>query len=175
MSEKTTGRGLIQIYTGDGKGKTTAALGLAIRATGHGMRVGFIQFLKSEACGEHLFTSRYPAFEIVQISTESSFTKAREPMSEEVQQTLVYAEEQMLGGGYDLLILDEIFIAIRKGLITTEQVLALLEKKPESVELVLTGRYAPAEVVEQADLVTEMRMIKHPLNQGIGARPGIEY
>jgi cob(I)alamin adenosyltransferase len=81
----------------------------------------------------------------------------------------------MLSGRYDLLILDEIFVAIQKGLITTEQVLDLLEKKPESVELILTGRYAPAKVVERADLVTEMRMIKHPFNQGIAARCGIEY
>ncbi len=174
MAEKTN-RGLIQIYTGDGKGKTTAALGLAIRAVGHGMRVSFIQFLKSEPCGEHFFVSRYHPFDIVQISAEDSFSKSREQMGEEAQQTLAYAEEQVLSGRYDLLILDEIFVAIHKGFITTEQIMNLLEKKPESVELVLTGRYAPAKVVERADLITEMRMIKHPFNQGIAARRGIEY
>ena len=174
MSEKTN-KGLIQVYTGDGKGKTTAALGIAIRAAGHGMRVGFIQFLKSEPCGEHLFMSRCHAFDIVQISAGDNFTKSQGQLSEEVQRTLAYAEELMLSGRYDLLILDEIFVAIQKGLVTTEQVLDLLEKKPESVELVLTGRYAPAKVVERADLVTEMRMIKHPFNQGIAARCGIEY
>lgn len=172
---KRTDNGLIQVYTGDGKGKTTAALGLAIRAAGHGMRVGFLQFLKSEPCGEHLFMSQYHAFDIIQIGAGSGFTKSREQLSEEAQRTLAYAEEQMLNKGYDLLILDEILVAIHKGLITTQQVLDLLDKKPSSIELVLTGRYAPPEVVERADLVTEMHMIKHPFNQGIAARCGIEY
>jgi cob(I)alamin adenosyltransferase len=174
MAEKTN-KGLIQVYTGDGKGKTTAALGLAVRAAGHGMRVGFTQFLKSEPCGEHLFISRYHAFDIVQIGAGDSFTKPQEQLNEEAQQILAYAEEQMLSGRYDLLILDEIFIAIHKGLITIQQVLDLLEKKPVSLELILTGRYAPPEIVQRADLVTEMHMIKHPFNQGICARPGIEY
>ena len=174
MAEKTN-KCLIQVYTGDGKGKTTAALGLAIRAAGHGMRVGFIQFLKSEPCGEHLFMSRYHAFDIIQIGAGSGFTKSQEQLSEEAQRTLAYAEEQMLNGGYDLLILDEIFVAIHKGLITTQQVLDFLDKRLSSIELVLTGRYAPPEVVGRADLVTEMHMIKHPFNQGIAARCGIEY
>ena len=172
---KETNKGLIQVYTGNGKGKTTAALGLAMRAAGHGMRVGFIQFLKSEPCGEHLFVSRYHPFNIVQIATGDNFTKSREELNEEAQRTLAYAEEQMLSGRYDLLVLDEILVAIHKGLISTEQVLDLLEKRPGSVELILTGRYTPPEIVQRADLVTEMRMIKHPFNQGIHARPGIEY
>jgi len=174
MAEKAN-KGLVQVYTGDGKGKTTAALGLAIRAAGHGMRVGFIQFLKSEPCGEHLFVSQCHAFDIVQISAGDSFTKPREQLSAEAQQTLAYAEEQMLSGRYDLLVLDEIFVAIHKGLIATQQVLDLLGKKPSSVELILTGRYAPPEIVQRADLVTEMRLIKHPFDQGIPARCGIEY
>ncbi len=174
MAEKIN-RGLIQIYTGDGKGKTTAALGLAMRATGQGMRVGFIQFLKSEPGGEHFFISRCHAFDITQISTGDSFTASREQLSEEAQRTLAYAEEQMLSGRYDLLILDEVFVAIHKGLITIQQVLDLLDKKSASIELVLTGRHAPMEIVQRADLVTEMRMIKHPFNQGIAARCGIEY
>lgn len=174
MPEKTN-KGLIQVYTGDGKGKTTAALGLAIRAAGHGMRVGFIQFLKSEPCGEHLFVSRYHPFDIAQTGKGDNFTKSREELNEEAQRTLAYAEEQMLSGRYDLLVLDEILVAIHKGLISTEQVLDLLEKKSGSVELILTGRYALPEIVQRADLVTEMRMIKHPFNQGIRARLGIEY
>ncbi len=174
MSERID-KGLIQVYTGDGKGKTTAALGLAIRAAGHGMKVGFIQFIKSEPCGEHLFMSRYHPFEIVQMSIGDSFTKPQEKLSEEAKRTLAYAEEQMLNGGYDLLILDEILVAIHKGLITSQQLLDLLEKKPSYVELVLTGRDAPPEVIERADLVSEMHMIKHPFNQGIAARCGIEY
>ncbi len=172
---ETIRKGLIQVYTGNGKGKTTAALGLAMRASGQGMKVGFIQFLKGEPCGEHSFVSRYHAFDVVQISTGDSFTKPREQLREEAQLTLTYAEEQMLSGKYDLIILDEIFVAIHKGLVTTQQAMNLLDKRPGSVELVLTGRYAPPEIVERADLVTEMHMIKHPFSKGITARRGIEY
>ena len=174
MAEKTT-RGLIQVYTGDGKGKTTAALGLAMRAAGHEMKVAFIQFLKGEPYGEHLFISQHHTFDIVQISVGSSFTKSKEQLAPEAQQTLAYAEEAMLSGDYDLVILDEILVAINLGLITTQQVLDLLAKKPDSLELVLTGRKAPPEIVQRADLVTEMRMVKHPFSEGIGARRGIEY
>jgi cob(I)alamin adenosyltransferase len=174
MSEEGE-RGLIQIYTGEGKGKTTAALGLALRAVGQGMRVGFIQFLKGEPCGEHFFVSRYHPFDIVQISAGDVFTKSREQLKLEAQRTLGYAEEQMLSGRYDLLILDEILIAIHKGLIATKQVLDLLEKKPASLELILTGRHAPSALVQKADLVTEMRMIKHPFEKGVSARVAIEY
>lgn len=173
MANKT--RGLIHVYTGDGKGKTTAALGLAMRAAGRGMRVSFIQFLKGELYGEHLFVSQHCPFEIKQLSSGSSFAKSEQQLREEAQQTLEYAEEQMLSGSFDLVVLDEVFVAIHKGLITTEQLTDLLSKKPESVELVLTGRNAPLEIIQQADLVTEMRNVKHPLNKGIQARPGIEY
>ncbi|MBI4302809.1 MAG: cob(I)yrinic acid a,c-diamide adenosyltransferase [Chloroflexi bacterium] len=174
MAERTN-NGLIQVYTGDGKGKTTAALGLAIRAAGHGMRVGFIQFLKGTPSGEHLFMLRYHAFDIIQIGAGSGFTKSREQLSEEAQRTLAYAKVQMLSGRYDLLILDEVFVAIHKGLVTTKQVLDLLNEKPESVELVLTGRHAPPEIVRQADLATDVRKVKHPFDKGIRARVGIEY
>ena len=168
-------RGLVQVYTGDGKGKTTAALGLAMRASGQGKKVAFIQFLKNEPCGEHFFTSQYHPFEIVQLGTEDCFTAPREKLKEEAQKVLDLAEQRMLSGEYDLLILDEISVAIYRGLITTEQVISLLEKKPDNLELVLTGRYAPAEIIKRADLVTEMRAIKHPLRSGVKARRGIEY
>jgi cob(I)alamin adenosyltransferase len=168
-------RGLIQIYTGDGKGKTTAALGLAMRATGQGMKVTFIQFLKGIPAGEHLFATQHHPFDIVQISVGDSFKKSNEQLGQEVQQTLAFAEKEMLSGKYDLVILDEIFVAISQSLISTEQVLALLDKKPDSVELVLTGRNAPKEIVQRADLVTEMLMIKHPYTEGTNGRRGIEY
>ena len=168
-------RGLIQVYTGDGKGKTTAALGLALRAAGQGMRVGFIQFIKGETCGEHRFVSRYHPFEIVQMGGGGRRAGSGDEPSAAARHTLSYAREQMLSGRYDLLVLDEVLVAIRKGLITTQAVLDLMAARPDAVELVLTGRDAPPEIVARADLVTEMRLIKHPFQKGIAARAGIEY
>jgi len=167
--------GLILVYTGDGKGKTTAALGMAMRATGQGRKVAFIQFLKGESYGEHMFVSQYHPFDIIQISIGSSFNKPKEQLKQEAQRTLTCAEEQMLSGKYDLIILDEVFVAIYKSLITSAQVMGFLDKKPAAIDLLLTGRKAPAEIIQRANLVTEMLMIKHPYNEGIGARRGIEY
>lgn len=172
---ENNGKGLVHVYTGDGKGKTTAALGLAIRAAGQGMKVAFIQFIKGEPCGEHIFVKQYHPFEIVQISSGDSFQKSKQQLSQEAQQTLTYATEQILSGNYDLVVLDEIFVAINQGLITTKQVLDLLDSKPATVELVLTGRNAAPEITQRADLVTEMLMIKHPFTGGTNARRGIEY
>jgi len=168
-------KGLIQIYTGDGKGKTTAALGQALRASGRGFRIVVVQFMKGTPSGELFFISKYPAFEIVQTSTGNSFNKSTEQLREEAQYAIAYSEEKMLSGKYDLIVLDEVLTATNRGLVSTEQVLDLLDKKPEQVELVLTGRKAPTEIVKRADLVTEMLMIKHPFTQGIAARQGIEY
>jgi len=174
MVEKDS-KGLVHVYTGDGKGKTTAALGLAIRAVGQGMKVAFIQFVKGLPCGEHFFAKQYNPFEIIQISIGESFKKSKEQLSQEARQTLAYAEQEIASGKYDLVILDEIFVAITQGLITVKQVLDLLDAKPGSVELVLTGRKAPPEIIQRSDLVTEMLMIKHPLTEGTSARRGIEY
>jgi cob(I)alamin adenosyltransferase len=174
MVEKN-GTGLVHVYTGDGKGKTTAALGLSMRAAGQGMRVAFIQFIKGKTCGEHLFAKNYKPFEIVQMSVGDSFKKSKEQLSQEALQTLAYAEQEISSGKYDLVVLDEIFVAISQGLITTKQVLELLDSKPVSLELVLTGRNAPPEIAHRADLVTEMLMIKHPFTEGTSARRGIEY
>ena len=172
---KRDSKGLIQVYTGDGKGKTTAALGLALRTVGQGMKVIVIQFVKgNRTCGEHLFASKYHHFDIVQLSTNSRFNQTIEELHLTAERTLAFAEETMLGGIYDMVILDEIFIAVRKGLITTEQVKNLMGKKPEGVELVLTGRGASEEIIQQADLVTEMTAVKHPLSSGITVRRGIE-
>ena len=174
MVEKDS-KGLVHVYTGDGKGKTTAALGLAMRAVGQGMKVAFIQFLKGQPCGEHFFVSQYHPFEIVQIGSGDIFKTPKEQLSQEAQQTLAYTEQQILSGKYDLVILDEILVAISQGFITIKQVLDLLDSKPSSVELVLTGRKAPPEIVQRADLVTEMLLIKHPFTEGTDARRGIEY
>jgi cob(I)alamin adenosyltransferase len=172
---ENNGKGLVHVYTGDGKGKTTAALGLAIRAAGQGLKVSFIQFIKGEPCGEHLFINQYKPFEIVQMSIGDSFKKSKKQLIQETQQTLAYASQEILSGKYDLVVLDEIFVAISQGLIDVKQVQELLDSKPASVELVLTGRNAPPEISQRADLVTEMLMIKHPFTDGTTARRGIEY
>jgi cob(I)alamin adenosyltransferase len=174
MVEKN-GKGLVHVYTGDGKGKTTAALGLAMRAAGQGMKVAFIQFIKGQPCGEHLFVKQYHPFEITQISVGDSFKKPKKQLSHEAQQTLTFAEEEIHSSKFDLVVLDEIFVAINQGFITIKQVLDLLDSKPASVELVLTGRNAAPEIMQRADLVTEMLMIKHPFTNGTLARRGIEY
>jgi len=169
-------KGLIQVYTGNGKGKTTAALGLALRVVGQKMKVIIIQFVKGDrTCGEHLFAEQYPLFDIVQLNTGDSFTQTLDELRPVTEQTLSLAEEALTKGDYDVVILDEIFVALSKRLITTSQVIDLISKKPEKVELILTGRGAPQEVIQRADLVTEMIAVKHPFDRGITARRGIEY
>ncbi len=168
-------QGLIQIYTGDGKGKTTAALGLATRAAGHGMKVIFIQFMKGEEGGEHFFSRDFKPFEIVQFGKGDLFRKSDAELAAESLQAYQFAEKALTGGDYDMVILDEIFIAHWRGLLSLQQILDLVKKKPANVELVMTGRKAPQEIVKLADLVTEMLMIKHPFTEGVDQRKGIEY
>ena len=168
-------RGYIQVYTGNGKGKTTAALGLALRAAGRGMRVAVIQFLKGETSGEQLFADKYHPFEIIQLNKGNCFRQTFSELRPITGQTLSLAEEKLAKGDYDIIVLDEIFTAVSRELITTAQVIDLLDKKPETVELVLTGRKAPPEVIERADLVTEMAVVKHPFSEGVKGRKGIEY
>jgi cob(I)alamin adenosyltransferase len=174
MSDKTR-VGLIQIYTGDGKGKTTAALGLALRAVGRGFRVCFIQFCKGKLSGEHLFVEKYPVFEILFRGNSDLFTSPESVLTEEAQNTLKLAEEKILSGQYDLIVLDEINIAIYRNFITATEVLKLLDKKPAKLEIVMTGRSAHEDLIKRADLVTEMMPIKHPYSQKIPARIGIEF
>ena len=168
-------KGLIQVYTGDGKGKTTAALGQALRAAGQGMKVIVIQFLKGERGGEHIFAEKCGAFEIKQFSAGNIFTKSDEQLREEALAALRFAGETVKGGKYDMVVLDEIFIAHWRGLISLQHILDLIKEKPPQVELVLTGRKAPPEVIKEADLVSEVLMIKHPFNEGVKQRRGIEY
>jgi len=168
-------RGLIQVYTGDGKGKTTAALGLALRACGHGMSVIFIQFVKGIPTGEHTFVARYHPFEIAQIGKGDCFTKDMKTLESEALEALEFAREQISSNKYDMVVLDEILIALHINLLSLKDVMDLIDKKPESVELVLTGRNAPQEIIDRADLVTEMRLVKHPFNAGITGRRGIEF
>ena len=169
-------KGLVHVYTGDGKGKTTAALGLALRAVGQDFSVIVIQFLKGDSeCGEHFFTSKHQPFEIVQFTEGNCFVLSEEQLRRDVAKTMEFITETIVSCRYQMIVLDEIFIAIRRGLLELSKVIDLIRNKPDSVELVLTGRNAPAEIMELADYVTEMKMKKHPYSKGIAARKGIEH
>ena len=169
-------KGLVHIYAGDGKGKTTAALGLALRATGQDFKVIVIQFLKGDhGCGEHLFASKYQPFEIVQFTNGNCFTLPEEQLKEDVEKTFDFIKDTMASEKYQMVILDEIFAAMGRGLLETARVIEMIQSKPDSIELVLTGRNPPPEIMELADYITEMQMKKHPFTRGIKARKGIEY
>ncbi|HEY6873530.1 MAG TPA: cob(I)yrinic acid a,c-diamide adenosyltransferase [Geobacteraceae bacterium] len=171
-------QGQIQVYTGNGKGKTTAALGLALRAAGRELMVCMIQFMKGGGpYGEHLAAPRLaPYLTIVQTGREG-WVNRENPDPEDVRlahEALTMAERALTEGRYDLVILDEINGAVSFGLIGVDEVIALLARKPVAVEVVLTGRNAHERVIEAADLVTEMREIKHYYKAGVPARIGIE-
>ena len=169
-------RGLVQVYSGHGKGKTTAALGLALRAAGHGLKVIVVQFMKDEPqTGEQLFANRYHPFEVVAPAEDRGSVASADEMSSLMEQTLARSRDILLQGGYQVVILDEVLTALDLGYLAESEVLGLMAHKPGAVELVLTGRRAPAEIVRQADLVTEMLMIKHPSAEGIERRKGIDY
>jgi len=171
-------RGLIQVYTGEGKGKTTAALGLALRASGHGLRSCIVQFMKGwPDYGELEALKHQPNVEIMRFGRQQ-FVDPESPSEEDVhqaEQALEAAREALTGGRCDIVILDEINVALGFKLISLEDVLGLMEAKPPKVELVMTGRRAHPQVVRRADLVTEMVNVKHPFANGIEGRPGIEY
>ena len=169
-------RGYIQVYTGDGKGKTTAALGLAVRASGHAMHTYIGQFMKAQYSGEKEALRGHPFIAIEQYG-DTTFLRREDVTSEHrarAQEGLERVRQAMLSEQYDIVVLDEINTAIWFGLVTLEQVLALLDQKPGYLELVLTGRRAPQEIIDRADLVTEMRQIKHYYEQKVPARTGIE-
>jgi cob(I)alamin adenosyltransferase len=170
--------GLVQVYTGDGKGKTSAAFGLALRAIGRNLRVYIIQFIKGGFdYGELYVLNKLPNLTLRAFG-RGKFVTAKPPEAVDVklaQEALTLAKEVVQSEEYDLVILDEVNIAIDLKLIDLEEVLKLIKGKPEKVELVLTGRHAPNEIVKVADLVTDMKEIKHPFNKGVQARKGIEY
>ena len=171
------GLGLVQVYTGPGKGKTTASLGLAFRATGRGLEVLMIQFLKPpENYGEHLAAEKVPNFTILPLGLDHMLSKVPKEIDIKIaHETLQRAKEEIYSGKYDLVILDEINNTMSWKLLGPDEVIEMLKGRPDHVEIVLTGRGAPKEIVEYADLVTEMTMIKHPFDKGVGARKGIEY
>ena len=171
-------KGLVQVYTGDGKGKTSAAFGLALRAIGRGLKVYIIQFIKGGFdYGELYVVDKLPNITLKAFG-RGKFVTQQPPSEEDVrfaEEALQLAEKTIKSGEYDLVILDEINVALNLKLISLEKVLELIKGKPKHVELVLTGRYAPKEVIDAADLVTEMREVKHPFKKGCQAREGIEF
>jgi len=169
--------GLIQIYTGDGKGKTTAALGLALRAYLHGFKVAFVQFMKGTRYGEDKIPKMLPGFHFEKFGRKE-FVDPKNPNPkdiEEARKAFNRCKELAFSGNFDLIVMDEINVAMDFGLISVDEVLSFLKNRPPNVELVLTGRYAPKPVVEIADLVSEIKEVKHPYTKGIPARRGIEY
>jgi cob(I)alamin adenosyltransferase len=170
-------KGRIHVYTGDGKGKTTAAFGLAMRAAGRGLSVLIIQFMKGcSECGEIISAKRLPGILVEQFGTED-FIDAERISEKDCRLALKgmeRAKKAMLKKEADLLILDEINVAVHFGLLSAEQVLELIDAKPAGMELVLTGRYAKPAIIRRADYVTEMKSKKHPFKSGQEARDGIE-
>ena len=172
---------MVVIFTGDGKGKTSAALGVAFRAAGHKMYVSIVQFIKgANPTGEARASERL-APELEFASLGSGFVNCcgdTKPLSEHkmaAAQALDLARQRIQSGSWDIVVLDEINTAVALGLIEVQEVLELLAKKPPKLHVILTGRSARPEVIEAADLVTEMRNIKHPYDRGIPAQKGIDY
>ncbi|MFH1366399.1 MAG: cob(I)yrinic acid a,c-diamide adenosyltransferase [Patescibacteria group bacterium] len=168
---------MIQIYTGEGKGKTTAALGLALRALGQGKKVCLVQFMKKGDFGEIKSFKKLKNMTVRQFGRRSfvSFKKPNSVDRKEAAKGLVFASQAIARKIFNVIILDEINVAISYGLISEGAVLASLKKVPLSTEVVLTGRGARAKLIKRADLVTEMKAVKHYYNQGIRARKGVEY
>jgi cob(I)alamin adenosyltransferase len=178
MTEKPLTSGLVEIFTGSGKGKTSAALGVALRALGHGLRVHIVFFMK----GGYPYGERNMLPQLPNVSFQSfgheHFVDPQNVTAEEREQAreaLQAATTAISSGKFDLVVLDEVNVAVAWKLIEVEELLKLIDRKPQNVELILTGRYADQRLIERADLVTEMMEIKHPYQKGIKARKGIEY
>jgi cob(I)alamin adenosyltransferase len=183
MATKKDRRGLVIVYTGDGKGKTTAALGLAVRAAGNGFRVLFLQFIKGQwKTGEsQAVRALAPNMELVRMGKGFTIERLRDkriPMEEHEQaaaDAFARAGEVVRSNAYDMIVLDELLGSIKAGLVPLDNVLQLIRDKPPTLHLVMTGRGAPQALIDAADLVTEMTPIKHPYDQGIKAQRGIEF
>jgi len=178
MTKPKLKKGLVQVYTGNGKGKTSAAFGLALRAIGRGLKVYIIQFIKGGFdYGELYVVDKLPNLKLKAFG-QGKFVTQFPPSKKDVEiakEALELAKKIVKSGEYDIVILDEINVAMSLRLIKTEEVVNMIKEKPKNVELVLTGRYAPKEIIDIADLVTEMKEIKHPFQKGISPRKGIEF
>lgn len=177
-------KGLIQIYTGSGRGKTTAAFGLALRAVGQGLSVCILQFMKPTdfETGEMRAGKKLaPGLTVKQFGDSLVWGRGKpkratdEAMKKVTKEALEFAQKVFQESAYDVVVLDEILTAVHVNLLTLQDLQTLLSQKPASLEVVLTGRETPQELIEDADLVTEMVEVKHPFKKGMGARRGIEY
>jgi cob(I)alamin adenosyltransferase len=172
-------KGLVQVYTGGGKGKTTAALGLALRAAGHGYRTVIIQFMKGQiSYGELKAAKKFRGLIKIIQAGRKEFVSKKNPAQIDIamaQKAVALAKEVMEKAEADILVLDEINCALDFGLVGLNQVLELIKKKPKNMELVLTGCWANKKLIQLADLVTEMKPIKHYYTRGVKARKGMEF
>jgi cob(I)alamin adenosyltransferase len=178
LNKELLKKGYVQVYTGNSKGKSTAALGLAFRAMGRGLKTYVGQFMKGQKYGELKSAEMcQPYITIEQYGKDTFIHVKNPPLAEDVQMAqegLAKAKKVMLSGEYDIIVFDEINTAHFFNLITTEEMLDVIKSKPDGVEVIFTGRYAPPEVIEAADLVTEMIEVKHYFEKGVPARDGIE-
>ena len=170
-------KGLIQVYTGNGKGKTTAAIGLGLRATGEGLNVYMIQFMKGRRYSEVDAIEKIPNFTLVQYGRDE-FVSKEKPDQIDIdlaKKGFNHAKKIINEGKFDIVILDEINVAVDFNLIPLKELVKLIEEKPKHIELILTGRYAHPEIVRMSDLVSEILEIKHPYQNGVQSRKGIEW
>ncbi|ENZ01908.1 cob(I)yrinic acid a,c-diamide adenosyltransferase [Clostridium thermobutyricum] len=174
-------KGLVQIYTGNGKGKTTAAIGQGIRAYGNGLKVKMLQFLKGGYTGElKTIEELGENFKIYRFETKKDFVwnlneEQIELLKKEIRMGYNFILERLEKNDTDVLIIDEIMGVLKNKFLTEEEVLYIIENKPENMEIIMTGRNVPDKIAEKADLVTEMKMIKHYYEKGIPSRKGIEF
>jgi cob(I)alamin adenosyltransferase len=174
----TKRRGTVQVYTGEGKGKTTAALGLGLRAWGHGRRVLVIQFMKGRInYGELNATAKLDGYDLIQMGRETFVSKENpDPIDIEMaREALKLLQRRVAEADYDLIVADELNVALDFALIPLEPVLDMIRNKPPALELVITGRYANPAVIELADLVSEVHEVKHHYRAGVEAREGVEF
>lgn len=174
-------QGLIQVYCGPGKGKTTAAIGLGIRALGSNLKVIMIQFLKNDNTGEcRLLKTLEPGFKVFHFEKERGFTwtltdEEKSELAQEIHMALKFAKKVMDTGECDILILDEVLGVIEKGFADVKDLQSLVEEKPEFMELVVTGRVLPDVLKDKVDYISYIEAVKHPMEEGVMAREGIEY
>ena len=169
------GKGLVHIYTGDGKGKTSSATGLAIRCAGYGKKVKIYQFLKATPTGE-LESLKKLGIEVVRINTcESFYYDMTEAEKEITKKETLNAVKSLFSENSDLVVLDEILCSVNNGILSVDAVIDIIKNKPQNTELVLTGRNMPQSLTEYADYVSEIKCIKHPYQNGVDARCGIDF